>query len=328
MSHSESPSKKIVRSTNDDLSMTHNDDVSAESFTSSLRFQQSLIILIHLHSLRRVLKSSLNVSQSYVHRSFLNLKESLPKFFEKLAYVSHSFFESALLAVTVCFKTSTFHTISRDFAPLCSFASRLGTEVKSVFLHVNGTFKVEDFFSFSDIISGLGLTINHHDQLEFLNKSSWHFPKLQQLDLIVDSDFNVSWPLIELLKVNSTITSINLRINHIRDFGARALAEALKVNVTIRSVDLRFNSIGAEGARALSEALKVNTTITSFNLGNNLIGDEGACALAEALQVNTTVTDVNLYGNSIGAEGAKALAEALKNNSHVKIRGIEQLNPN
>jgi hypothetical protein len=73
-----------------------------------------------------------------------------------------------------------------------------------------------------------------------------------------------------------------------------ALAEALKVNATITGINLRENEIGLEGALALAEALKVNATITDINLRENEIGPERALALADALQVNTSLTRLDL----------------------------------
>eukprot|EP00019_Armaparvus_languidus_P001153 CAMPEP_0168591766 /NCGR_PEP_ID=MMETSP0420-20121227/7321_1 /TAXON_ID=498008 /ORGANISM="Pessonella sp." /LENGTH=76 /DNA_ID=CAMNT_0008627603 /DNA_START=431 /DNA_END=659 /DNA_ORIENTATION=+ len=43
------------------------------------------------------------------------------------------------------------------------------------------------------------------------------------------------------------------------------LAEALKVNTTLTSIDLGYNKIGDAGAEQIAEALKVNKTLTSIN---------------------------------------------------------------
>ena len=64
--------------------------------------------------------------------------------------------------------------------------------------------------------------------------------------------------------------------------GANSLAQALRVNTSLSSLDLRSNSIGDEGANSLAEALIVNTSLSSLDLGYNSIGDEGANSLAQA----------------------------------------------
>ena len=117
------------------------------------------------------------------------------------------------------------------------------------------------------------------------------------------------------LRVNTSLTSLDLRYNLIDDEGASSLSEALRVNTSLTSLDLGGNSIGAEGVNFLSEALKVNTSLTSLHLGGRPIGAEGAIFLSEALRVNTSLTSLDLHWNSIGDEGANFLSEALSVNT-------------
>ncbi|KAL0240089.1 hypothetical protein GEMRC1_010196 [Eukaryota sp. GEM-RC1] len=123
--------------------------------------------------------------------------------------------------------------------------------------------------------------------------------------------------IAEALEVNSSVSTIYLSNNSIGNEGAIAIAEALKVNSSVSHVYLYNNSIGPEGAIAIAEALKVNSSVSGIDLGNNSIGPEGAIAIAEALKVNSSVTAIGLSNNSIGNEGAIAIAEALKVNSSV-----------
>ena len=121
--------------------------------------------------------------------------------------------------------------------------------------------------------------------------------------------------LFLVLKSNTSLTSLDLGGNSIRDERTKSLSEALRVNVPLTSLDLRWNSIGAEGAHSLSEALKVNISLTSLDLARNSISDEGAHSLSEALRVNTSLTSLDLGGNTIRDEGANSLSEALRVNS-------------
>ncbi|XP_067050418.1 protein NLRC3-like isoform X4 [Acropora muricata] len=123
--------------------------------------------------------------------------------------------------------------------------------------------------------------------------------------------------LSEALRVNTSLTSLDLCLNSIHAEGAHSLSEALRVNTSLTSLDLSVNSIGNEGAHSLSEALRVNTSLTSLDLSENSIGDEGAHSLFEALRVNTSVTSLALRLNSIHAEGAHSLSEALRVNTSV-----------
>ena len=89
--------------------------------------------------------------------------------------------------------------------------------------------------------------------------------------------------------------------------GAQAMAGALKVNQTLTTLDLRYNHIGEVGVQALAEALKINQTLTSLDLTDNQIGAVGAQVLAEALYVNHTLTTLNLTNNEIKKNGFQLL---------------------
>ncbi|KAF9952974.1 hypothetical protein BGZ72_005788 [Mortierella alpina] len=123
-----------------------------------------------------------------------------------------------------------------------------------------------------------------------------------------------SQALVEALKINSTLTSLNLSHNSIDDNEGQALAEALKINMTLTFLNLSHNSMGDNTVQALAEALKINSTLTNLGLSYNSIGYNGGPVLAEALKINRTLTRLNLMSNSIGDNAGQALAEALKVN--------------
>ena len=121
--------------------------------------------------------------------------------------------------------------------------------------------------------------------------------------------------LSEALKVNTSLTSLILANNHLKEEGANSLSEALRVNTSLTSLDLNDNYIGDEGAHSISEALIVNTTLTSLDLRLNCINAGGAHSLSEALRVNTSLTFLDLSMNKIGDKGAYYLSEALRVNT-------------
>ena len=121
--------------------------------------------------------------------------------------------------------------------------------------------------------------------------------------------------LTRTLKVNTSLSSLDLSRNSIGNKGANLLAQALRVNTSLSSLDLSRNSIGIEGANSLAQALRVNTSFSSFALSRNSIGNEGAKSLAQALRVNTSLSSLDLSDNSIGNEGANSLAQALRVNT-------------
>ena len=120
--------------------------------------------------------------------------------------------------------------------------------------------------------------------------------------------------LAQVLRVNTSLSSLDLDDNSIGDKGANSLAHALGVN-TCLSLNLSSNSIGADGACSLAQALMVNTSLSSLGLHSNSIGADGANSFAHALRLNTSLSSLNLSSNSISVEGASSLAQALRINT-------------
>ena len=139
--------------------------------------------------------------------------------------------------------------------------------------------------------------------------------------------------LAQALHVNTSVKTLKLSGNLLRDEGAKALAEMLggngaessgTVNTTLEHVDLSSCDIGHVGAQHLAQALCVNTSVKTLKLSRNLLG---AKALAEMLGgngaessgiVNTTLEHVGLSWCRIGPVGAQHLAQALCVNTSVK----------
>ena len=99
--------------------------------------------------------------------------------------------------------------------------------------------------------------------------------------------------------------------------GVKALAHALRVNPSMTSLDISNNGIGDEGVKSICEALKNNKTLKVLDLNASKfiggeIGPQGAKYLAEMLVVNPSLTSIDLSLNSLGSEGAKALAPSIR----------------
>ena len=164
----------------------------------------------------------------------------------------------------------------------------------------------------------LGLALRFMDECKLFSETL--FTKLahlfgESLDLekVVLSDlcFHLSLGALSLaLRVNTSLTYLDLSENLIDDEGANSLSEALRVNTSLTSLVLRCNLIGEEGAIFLSEALRVNSSLTSLDLSYNSIDDKGAISLAEALRVNTSLTSLDLSWRPIFGGGVFSLSEA------------------
>eukprot|EP00668_Euglena_longa_P003466 GGOE01004055.1.p1 GENE.GGOE01004055.1~~GGOE01004055.1.p1 ORF type:complete len:342 (+),score=57.64 GGOE01004055.1:185-1210(+) len=123
--------------------------------------------------------------------------------------------------------------------------------------------------------------------------------------------------MAEMLRVNSTLQTLELPWCSVKDRGAIALGEALQFNSTLQHLQLHMDGILVRGAAALATSLKVNHSLLRLDLAGNSIGDVGAQVLAEALEVNPTLQHLALASNNIGDVGIRAFSEALKVNSAI-----------
>ena len=118
------------------------------------------------------------------------------------------------------------------------------------------------------------------------------------------------------LRLNTSITTINLRDSQLRDEGVGALADGLKLNKAskVRVLDLSSNGIGAAGAEKLAGLLSLSASLAKLDLSSNKLGSSGTEALRGSLRDNGTLTALNLRDNDIDVAGATALATALRTN--------------
>ena len=128
--------------------------------------------------------------------------------------------------------------------------------------------------------------------------------------------------LAAVLKINTTLTILDLCANNIGPSGAESLATTLKTNTALTILDLSYNNIGPAGAESLAAALKTNTTLRNLYLSLNNIGPAGAESLATALKTNTTLTNLDLCFNNLGSVEAESLATALKTNTTLTNLGL------
>merc|ERR1712130_481603 len=103
----------------------------------------------------------------------------------------------------------------------------------------------------------------------------------------------------EILKINTSLTEINICSNEIGDKGAKSIAGALKTNTSLSDLALSNNKIGDEGAKAIGEGLKTNITLKELYLRRNNISDAGAKSIVEALKINKKLVYLDLEGNRI-----------------------------
>jgi Ran GTPase-activating protein (RanGAP) involved in mRNA processing and transport len=93
----------------------------------------------------------------------------------------------------------------------------------------------------------------------------------------------------QLIAASTTLASLELCHNGIRDEGACAVAKGLRTNTSLLTLKLAWNSFGAgRPIKDLRNAL-VAASLTSLDLSYNSITAKTAHILAEALALNTTL---------------------------------------
>ena len=112
-------------------------------------------------------------------------------------------------------------------------------------------------------------------------------------DMDDDSEEN-SLQILDFLKNNKSLKSLNLCANYIKDVNLKLIAEALKQNTTLTELNLSQNSIGNSSAVCISDLFKNNTTIKKLNISDTNISLLGIHTI---LQSNNGLVCLNINYN-------------------------------
>ena len=101
--------------------------------------------------------------------------------------------------------------------------------------------------------------------------------------------------LLHTLTVSASRVScsqLNLYDNRIGPEGAKSLADALKVNASLTSIQLKNNKLGDEGWGAIFAGICSNkdSKIESVDASNNRISPAGAKLIGEALRTSVSAS--------------------------------------
>lgn len=121
--------------------------------------------------------------------------------------------------------------------------------------------------------------------------------------------------VLEILRLNRTLTALDLSVNHIGDEGAKIIARDLPSFPGLDSLDLGINDISDDGALPLSEALK-GSTVKRFSLKCSQLGGKKNTEkiLKNLLEQNPTLTSLDMINCSLGGN-IKTISDLLKTNS-------------
>uniref|UniRef100_A0A6B2L0N1 PH domain-containing protein n=1 Tax=Arcella intermedia TaxID=1963864 RepID=A0A6B2L0N1_9EUKA len=147
---------------------------------------------------------------------------------------------------------------------------------------------------------------------------------IQSIDLadIATIDNAVAQSISNLFKNNSTISSVSLRRNKMKDESIGIIAEGLILNKSISSLDLYETEFGLMDIQPFLQVLQMNSSITSLNLSGNKIGTRMP-ELTQMLTHNTSITDLDLSDNNCEDLGGIAIAQVLKENSTIKSINVK-----
>mmetsp|Transcript_3744 Transcript_3744/g.5536 ORF Transcript_3744/g.5536 Transcript_3744/m.5536 type:complete len:781 (+) Transcript_3744:71-2413(+) len=134
---------------------------------------------------------------------------------------------------------------------------------------------------------------------------------------------------VNIVSKHSTDTKLVAKSCRIGKHTAYALLNVLKENVTIRSIDLHENVIRESGCRSIVELLESEfVNVENLNIGSNDIAGKGIEPLCDFLENNEKCKlrklilgsgEKDLYANRIEGDMALRLAEAIYSNETLEV---------
>lgn len=139
--------------------------------------------------------------------------------------------------------------------------------------------------------------------------------------------------IADMLRVNSSITTLDLHNTAAMDEGAVVLFEALKYNTTLRYLCFTANSLGPVAAKAIADYFDYISTndqigLTHLDIGMNPFGDSGAEMIIQSLVNYPYLTKLNLNGCRIQQDGLRRILRLLpKLNLELLDLGLYKASP-
>lgn len=150
--------------------------------------------------------------------------------------------------------------------------------------------------------------------------------------VLVESDLgDVGAMAIASALSEATLKTLSLNECNIGDAGGVAIAEALRVNTTLTFLNLVGNRMGPLAAKAFGELLQANTPLRELVLSGNPLGDVGLVNVVDGLRQNTTLVMLGLMGihaqnfAPVGVllrENATLMSLFLNNNTFLEVDSI------
>jgi len=165
-------------------------------------------------------------------------------------------------------------------------------------------------------LEAIGRGLQDNSTLEYLN--------------LKNSTLNDIDPIITSLRINYTLSTLNISSNYIYNQTYILLNDLLLTNSSIKILDIsdtaycEFSFYGCKFF--IQNALKTNIHLEELNMSSNYIDDDTAVLIAETLIVNKTLLKINLCNNIITKIGYDYIMNNLKYNKNI-IKIELQSNP-
>jgi hypothetical protein len=128
----------------------------------------------------------------------------------------------------------------------------------------------------------------------------------------------------EILKKNTTITSLYIRDNEITSEGIVLISELLKINKALKEFGLHNIKINTRPQDRIwfwtvfTQALQLNKSIAKLSITSIRLQVEEVKVISKVLENNDVLTELDMSGNDIDCEGAEFIAKALETNTKLK----------
>ncbi|GFO44094.1 NACHT, lrr and pyd domains-containing protein 5 [Plakobranchus ocellatus] len=130
--------------------------------------------------------------------------------------------------------------------------------------------------------------------------------------------------LAAALKDNSTVHSLDLRLNTIDQTGADALASLLQTTKTLRELNLSSCCLNVESLSTIAAAVGVNRSLFDLDLSFLDVGDECAPCLRDMLRANVGLRKLRLRSNNLTWSGSYVIAEGLSRNTGLQVLDLSR----
>ena len=117
-------------------------------------------------------------------------------------------------------------------------------------------------------------------------------------------------------------SEVSLKFYSLGPRGAEAISVAMIRNSSILSLNLSSNGIREDGAICVSKMMTDNCFITELDLSENDLRTQGAYAVSDMLRKNSELLELNVAGNKFHDKDAEPIVEAMKENYTLKALNL------